>query len=130
MAYTQLWPKTFNIAAEENMLDAWRRVNKMSSCLHALTGCDTTSKIATKFAALNGIRIPLLANFNFPQLTDNTIQLAETFFVKCLKPSIQFETFDELRIDTFDNNALKIDFEKTACTIHIRRRYYQMQLWI
>ena len=116
------------------MLDAWRRVNKVSSCLHALTGCDTTSKIATKFAALNGIRIPknlpLLANFNSPQLTDNAIQLAETFFVKCLKPSIQFETFDELRIDTFDNNTLKIDFEKTACTIHIRRSYYQMQLWI
>jgi hypothetical protein len=51
--------------------------------LHALTGCDTTSKIATKLAALNAIRIPrnlpLLANFNCPQLTDNAIQLAEIF---------------------------------------------------
>ena len=112
---------------------------KCLPALHALTGCDTTSKIATKFAALNAIRIPknlpLLDNFNSPQLTDNAIQLAETFLVKCLKPSTQFETFDELRIDTFDNNALKIDFEKTACTstnirMHIRRSYYQMQLWI
>ena len=59
--------------------------------------------------------------------------MAETFLVKCLKPSSFLQTFDELRIDTFDNNALKLDFEKTACTnirLHIKRSYYQMQLWI
>ena len=77
----------------------------------------------------------ILANFNSPQLTDNEIKLAETFLVKCLKPSSFWQTFDELRIDTFDNNALKLDFEKTACTstnlrLHIKRSYYQMQLWI
>jgi hypothetical protein len=60
--------------------------------------------------------------------------LAEIFLVKCLKPSTHFEAFDELRIDTFDNNALKLDFEKTACTstnirMHIQRSYYQSQLW-
>ena len=112
---------------------------KCLPALHALTGCDTTSKIATKLAALNAIRIPesipLLANFDRPQLTDNEIKLAENFLVKCLKPSTYLETFDELRIDTFDNNALKLDFEKTACTstnikMHIKRSYYQMQLWI
>ena len=112
---------------------------KCLPALHALTGCDTTSKIATKLAALNAIRIPrnlpLLANFNCPQLTDNAIQLAENFLVKCLKPTTHLETFDELRIDTFDNNALKLDFEKTACTstnirLHIQRSYYQSQLWI
>ena len=31
---------------------------KCLPALHALTGCDTTSKIATKLAALNAIRIP------------------------------------------------------------------------
>ena len=112
---------------------------KCLPALHALTGCDTTSKIATKLAALNAIRIPvnlpLLANFNCSQLTDNEIKLAEIFLVKCLKPSTYFETFDELRIDTFDNNAMKLDFEKTACTstnirMHIKRSFYQMQLWI
>ena len=98
---------------------------KCLPALHALTGCNTTSNIATKLAALTAIRnpknLPLLANFNSPQLTDHEIKLAETF--------------DELSIDTFDNNALKLDFEKTACTstnirLHIKRSYYQMQLWI
>ena len=66
---------------------------------------------------MNLLSIP----YTVPQLTDNKIKLAETF--------------DELSIDTFDNNALKLDFEKTACTstnirLHIKRSYYQMQLWI
>jgi hypothetical protein len=72
MAYTPYWPEMFNIAIDTNMAHAWGRVNM---CLHALTGCDTTSKIATKLAALNAIHIPtnlaLLSNFNCPQLTDN-----------------------------------------------------------
>ena len=96
---------------------------KCLPALHALTGSNTTSKIATKLAALKAIRIPnnlpLLANFNCPQLTDNVIQMAENFLVKCLKPATHLETFDELCIDTFDNNALKLDFEKTACTTEI-----------
>jgi hypothetical protein len=117
----------------------WGRIKKMLPALHALIACDTTSKIATKLTALNAIRIPtnlsLRSNFNCSQLTDNAIQLAEIFLVKCLKPSTHLETFDQLRIDTFDNNALKLDFEKTACTstnikTHIQIRYYQMQLWI
>ena len=45
------------------------------------------------------------------------------------------ETFDELRVAAFDNNALKIDFKRTACTStnirkHIQRSYYQVQSWI
>ena len=42
---------------------------------------------------------------------------------------------DILRVAAFDNNALKIDFERTARTStnirkHIQRSYYQVQLWI
>jgi hypothetical protein len=105
---------------------------KCLPALHALTGCDTTSKIATKLAALNAIRIPRnLANFNCPQLTDNAIQLAK-FFSQV--PQTIY-ALGELRIDPFDNNALKLDLEKTACTstnirMHIQRSYYEMQLWI
>ena len=45
------------------------------------------------------------------------------------------ETFDDLRIAAFDSNALKMDFERTACTStnarkHIQRAYYQQQLWV
>lgn len=88
MARTQFRPETFNIASERNLPDARR---KCLPALHALTECDTTSKIATKLATLNAIRIPtnlpLVADFNCPQLTDNAIELAKKILVKCLKPS-------------------------------------------
>ena len=50
--------------------------NDLTKCLpvvHALTGCDTTSKIATKYAALNTVQklgnSSLVLDFNSPQLT-------------------------------------------------------------
>ena len=116
--------------------------NDLIKCLpavHTLTGCDTTSKIATKYAALNTIRklgnYSLLLDFNSPRLTEGIIQLAEVFLVKCLKPTTGVETFDDLRVTAFSSNALKMDFEKTPCTStnarkHILRAYYQLQLWI
>ena len=116
--------------------------NDLIKCLpavHALTGCDTTSKIATKYAALNTIQKPgnfsLLLDFNSPRLTESIIQMAEAFLVKCLKPKTDLETFDDLRVTAFSSKALKMDFEKTACTStnarkHILRAYYQLQLWI
>ncbi len=116
--------------------------NELIKCLpalHALTGCDTTSKISTKLAALNAVRKPgnssMIQNFDCPQLTESAIQMAETFLVKCLKPSADLQTFDDLRLAAFDSNALKMDFEKTPCTstnarTHIHRSYYQQQLWV
>lgn len=56
--------------------------------------------------------------------------------VRCLKSATDMETFDDLRLAAFDSNALKLDFEKTACTStnhvrkHIKRSYYQLQLWV
>ncbi|KAI4833001.1 hypothetical protein KUCAC02_015935 [Chaenocephalus aceratus] len=114
-------------------------LTKCLPALHALTGCDTTSKISTKLAALNAVRIPenssLILNFDSPQLTENAIQLAETFLVKCLKPSTDLKTFDDLRHAAFDSNALKMDFERTTCTStnarkHIHRGHHQQQLWV
>ena len=66
-----------------------------------------------------------IINFNSQQLTDCTIELAELFLVKCLKLSTDFETFDELRLAAFDSNALKLDFEKTACTSANARKHIQ-----
>ncbi len=93
--------------------------NDLITCLpavHALTGCDTTSKIATKYAALNAVNktenLPLLLDLNSPRPTESIIQMAETFLVKCLKPKMDQETFDELRVAAFSSNALKLDFEK------------------
>ncbi|KAJ4939550.1 hypothetical protein JOQ06_028998, partial [Pogonophryne albipinna] len=114
-------------------------LTKCLPALHALTGCDTTSKISTKLAALNAVRKPenssLILNFDSPQLTENAIQLPETFLVKCLKPSTDLKTFDDLRLAAFDSNALKMDFERTTCTStnarkHIHRGYHKQQLWV
>ena len=53
--------------------------NDLTKCLpavHALTGCDTTSKIATKSAALNTVQksenSSLVLDFNSPQLIENS----------------------------------------------------------
>ena len=61
--------------------------------------------------------------------------MVETLLVKCLKPTTDLEIFVELRLAAFTSNALKMDFERTACTSmnarkHIHRAYYQLQLWV
>ena len=107
--------------------------------LHALTGCDNTSKISTTLAALKAVRKPgnssLILKFDCPQLTESAIQMAETFLVKCIKPSTDLETFDDLRLAAYNSNSLKMNFDRTACTTinarkHIQRAYYQQQLWV
>lgn len=97
--------------------------NDLIKCLpavHALTSCDTTSKIGTKPAALNALQKPgnfsLVLDVNSPQLTESLIQMAERFLVKCLKPATDLETFDDLRLAAFSSNALKMDLLK-ACLI-------------
>ena len=93
---------------------------KCLPAVHALTRCGTTSKIAIKSAALNTVQklgnSSLVLDFNSPQLTESSIQMAETFLVKCLKPATDLQTFDDLRLAAFNSNALKLDFERTACT--------------
>ena len=58
--------------------------------------------------------------------------MAELFLVKCLKPSTEPETFNDLRVDAFNSNALKLDFEITPCTsVNVHKHiHYQQQLWV
>ena len=116
--------------------------DELTQCLpalHALPGCDTTSKIGTKLAALNTIRKPgncsMIRNFSSPRLTESSIEMAETFLVKCLKPSTDLNTFDDMCLACCNSNALEMNFERTTFTSanakkHICRLYYQQQLWI
>ena len=76
----------------------------------------------------------LIKDFASAQLTETTMQNAEHFLVKCIKPSSRLETFDELRVNDFET-TLKVDLEKTPCTSanarkHIKRSFYQVQLWV
>ena len=84
----------------------------------ALTGCDTTNKISTKHAAMKAIHnnLTLIQNFNNLDLTESIIQMAETFLVRCLKPTTDLETFDNLCLVAFNSNSLKMDFETILCT--------------
>ena len=78
----------------------------------ALTGCDTTSKISTKHAAMKAIHNNLtLIQFNNSELTESMIQMAENFLVRCLKPTTDLETFDDLHLAAFNSNSLKMNFE-------------------
>ena len=44
------------------------------------------------------------------------IQMVKTFQVKCLKPTTDLETYDDLHLIVFNGIALKMDFERTPCT--------------
>ena len=66
----------------------------------ALTGCDTTNKISTSHAAMKAIHnnLTLIQNFNDLELIESMIQMAENFLVRCLKPTTDLETFDDLHL--------------------------------
>ena len=106
----------------------------MLPAVHALTGCDTTYKIATKYEALNTVQKPgssLVPDFNSSQLTESSIQTAGKMSQTSYRPG----TFDDLHLATFNCNALKLEFKRTACTSpnarnHIHRVYYQVQLLV
>ena len=53
----------------------------------------------------------LIHNLNSSELTESLMQMAETFLVRCLKPTIDLETFDFLNLAALNGNALKMDFE-------------------
>jgi len=66
--------------------------NDLIKCLQAVNGlteCDTTSKIATKYAALSTIKKPgnssHLLDFKSTQLTESILEMAEKVLVNCLK---------------------------------------------
>jgi hypothetical protein len=76
----------------------------------------------------------LIKNYDSPQLTESAIQMAETFLVKCLKPSTELKTLDDLRFAAFNNNGFKVNCERATCTsTNVRKhilRGYQHQMWV
>ena len=58
----------------------------------------------------------MLQNFNNLELTESMIQMAKKFIVRCLKPTTDLETFNNLCLAAFNSNSLKMDFETIPCT--------------
>lgn len=70
--------------------------------LHSLTGCDITSRVGTKKAALKAEPERFLKQFGMsPTLSQSTIDNAEQYLVKVLKKGSTAKTFTEYREETF-----------------------------
>ena len=86
--------------------------------LHALTGCDTTSKICSKTAALKTTDTDVIENlvtFCKTDINFDMIITAETFLVKCIDSKTNSENLDELRMEYYHHNN-KFNLEKIPPT--------------
>ena len=98
--------------------------------IHALTGCDTASKVGTKSRAVkeganNGY--DLLYSFGREELSVQMIADAEKFLLKCITKH-DVDTFNELRFIVYHEKHLQFDIERfppTSDSIrqHILRAY-------
>ena len=72
--------------------------------LHALSGCDSTSKISTKALSLRTAIEgggELHHVFRKSELTDDMISNAKKFFIRCLSPSSKYTYFDDLNYEVY-----------------------------
>ena len=115
-------------------------VTRILPAIHALSGCDTTSKIGTKLQAYSAANNPehyCLKYFGLEALDDNLFKDAEKFLLQCLpqKESKNVASFDELRYQLHHKHVSSLPIDKFPCTTrsvktHIQRSYYQCNLWL
>ena len=80
--------------------------------VHALTGCDTTSKVGRKLDFLKKpLDLELLDGFGIGDLTPEKIKNAEKFLVTVTASKTESVTFDTLRYEQF-HNFTKLDFKR------------------
>ena len=106
--------------------------------IHALTGCDTTSKVSSKLQAFKAAQKPEYASlikFGISKLAECMYGTAERFPLECIMrgESWVLNTFDELWCSRYHSHNLKFDLERYPCTsrsirLHIHRAYYQRRL--
>ncbi|KAL4238796.1 hypothetical protein ACF0H5_003503 [Mactra antiquata] len=99
--------------------------------LHVLTGCDLTSKVGTKRAALKAnpeLYLTLFGNSLDEENRREILALAERYLVKVCKPSSSCETMDELRYSMYRcSKSINLkDLPPTSASIknHILRCLY------
>ena len=101
--------------------------------LHCITGCDVTSKIGTKKAALKANPENYLMHFGTsPSLSNTVVHRAEQFLVKVLKPISPSSTFTAYRKEVFysSKKATLQNLPPTSKGIlsHIKRAFYNTYL--
>ena len=105
--------------------------------VHALTGCDITSKVGTKPAALkteNECGYELLSFFGNTELTDEIISNAEKSVLRRISDQ-NLRKFDDMRYELYLKKLNQVNLENFPPTIssmrqHILRAYLQSHLWL
>ena len=105
--------------------------------IHALTGCDTTSKFGTKSkAVIEGMKngYNLLYTFGRDEINDQMIADAEKFLLSFIT-NHKVDTFDELQYIVYHEKHLQFDIERfppTSASVrqHILRAYIQCYIWL
>ena len=97
--------------------------------VHTLTGCDYTSKVGTKHAALNANPSEYLKDFDSgPSCSDDFTASCEAYLVQVLKRNTTCTTMDQLR-DYIYHHSKGVSLGQLPPTSHaveqhIRRAYY------
>ena len=107
--------------------------------IHALSGCDTTSKVGTKLQAYRAAQkdeYRALEKFGVIELDDEMNRVAEHFLLDCMSRTAQrsVDTFDELRYERYHKPG-KFSVEKFPCSSNtlkaqIRWAFFQCNLWL
>ena len=100
--------------------------------VHALTGCDTITKVSTKYAAFKVAEqggSELIKDFVKLQLTSDMEHKAEKFLASAIGGS-KFDPMDKIRHFQHHHKGIKNNFEKLApmsssTALHIKRAYLQ-----
>ena len=97
--------------------------NNLVSCLpaiHALSGCDSTSKVGPKLSGMKAsMDLSLLEGFGVEELSPQMISNAEKFLVSGLKKT-DCSTFDEYRWEQY-HNAKKCPM---TCPLHANAQHH------
>ena len=100
--------------------------------LHALTWCNFTSKIETKYGALNAKPIDYLKTFGpSKNLCPEEAEKAESYLVKVSRPSSACTTMNELRTESYlDKSSSLMELPPTSSSIfgHILWSYFVVHL--
>ena len=102
--------------------------------IHALTGCDTTSKVGGKVSCFTkSLNLELLEGFGSDSLSEEMLDGAEQFLLATLTKARDVKSFDDYRYEQY-HDMKALGFGKLVCcspTIreHIKRADHQALRW-
>ena len=126
--------KVKTIAVHEVVKNLQSSLIKHLPSYHALTGCDTTSKVGGKLSCFTkSLNMELLDGFTDHPLSEDSVIAAEQFLLETLTKQRAVQTFDEYRYEQY-HDMKSMDFSKLVCCSssikeHIKRAHHQAMKW-